>query len=668
MRTRSHQLEDISRTRFQQCLPASWVYREKLKDYGLDVEVEVFDEDGTSTGLIFDVQLKSTEKSKDFKPSVRLQKRKVCYYKSLERPVLIVLVNVANDEVYWKWVSQIDFYYSKPTSKTIGVKFDRTEIWALATQAEIRLDLENFRALKSPSLDHPIHIGIEISAEVEKYFPKHQFCFLANKKLKKSGSPVELISEPSEKSAGYISFVEKEVRTSLSKMGGCIAHIDLIDHLESHSLISFVEDVLAVIAISFSAIGQWRLAAEILHEAIQSTLIAKSPELISQAIKILQFQGKQTLALDLLGRAMFQDDPFVLIAAQTAFLYRGSELNSRQLRKFRDLSEKAIESAIVDGDLQYAATLNYNVGSLLRSNDQIRLAARFYSKARKLDSKYMARGYYLRELASLYYFAQHYRAAAATYELALKATGQTVINVLIADSLFFSGQLSASIGRYEEYRQSEGDPALEFEARRIAARHIIDVTGIVDQQRRISEIKLLELPRDLPKRDEEITRILESRLRLDVLDRISWRITGSHFFDKGDYKNAALSFFVEANIAEIDPDAWLLAISSAAKAGNLLNIIDLALHAASVYLGTDLVERFLAIIDKETDDELVEIFISHAHSVLESIRDSRPVDKTIRFVDEDSFIEFDLQKLSGIIQQHQKRQLPGPGVCVQRGS
>jgi hypothetical protein len=44
-RPKQHQLEDLSRAKFQLCLPEEWVIRDKDKDYGIDCEVELFDED-----------------------------------------------------------------------------------------------------------------------------------------------------------------------------------------------------------------------------------------------------------------------------------------------------------------------------------------------------------------------------------------------------------------------------------------------------------------------------------------------------------------------------------------------------------------------------------------------------------------------------------------------
>ena len=59
VRTRNHILEDKSRNIFNEIIPEKWVVRDKGKDYGIDCEVEIFDDYGNPTGIVFYVQLKA---------------------------------------------------------------------------------------------------------------------------------------------------------------------------------------------------------------------------------------------------------------------------------------------------------------------------------------------------------------------------------------------------------------------------------------------------------------------------------------------------------------------------------------------------------------------------------------------------------------------------------
>ena len=85
IRQKEHALEDLSRTKFQLVLPEVWVYRDKDKDYGIDGEVEIFNEDGRSTGLMFYVQLKGTASKKDSQiHNVDLKIETLNYFRQLD--------------------------------------------------------------------------------------------------------------------------------------------------------------------------------------------------------------------------------------------------------------------------------------------------------------------------------------------------------------------------------------------------------------------------------------------------------------------------------------------------------------------------------------------------------------------------------------------------------
>ena len=71
-RPKQHQVEDLSINALKNVLPRELVYREKDKDYGIDGEIEIFDEKDCVTGIIFLVQLKATD-TDDLKKQKRVQ-------------------------------------------------------------------------------------------------------------------------------------------------------------------------------------------------------------------------------------------------------------------------------------------------------------------------------------------------------------------------------------------------------------------------------------------------------------------------------------------------------------------------------------------------------------------------------------------------------------------
>lgn len=88
-RHNNHQIEDASRRQFDRLLPDAWVSRPKSSDYGTDLEVEIFETDGTATGLMFYVQLRGTDDKKK-ETSTTLSLEQLRYFRQLDIPTLLV--------------------------------------------------------------------------------------------------------------------------------------------------------------------------------------------------------------------------------------------------------------------------------------------------------------------------------------------------------------------------------------------------------------------------------------------------------------------------------------------------------------------------------------------------------------------------------------------------
>ena len=102
MRSRTHILEEESLFELKKILPNEWVTREKPKDYGIDVEIEIFTSKGKYTGIVFWIQLKATdsEKPKDHK-SIRMPILKIRQLASYDLPVALFRYNSKDRTFYF---------------------------------------------------------------------------------------------------------------------------------------------------------------------------------------------------------------------------------------------------------------------------------------------------------------------------------------------------------------------------------------------------------------------------------------------------------------------------------------------------------------------------------------------------------------------------------------
>ncbi|MBI9090916.1 MAG: DUF4365 domain-containing protein [Desulfobacterium sp.] len=105
-RNRQHIIEDESENILKSLIPTEWVLRKLIPDYGIDYDVEIF-ENEAATGLHFFLQLKGTDKKeKDDTISIQLDRKYIEYYQLLALPILFVYVSVKSKKVWAKWLNR----------------------------------------------------------------------------------------------------------------------------------------------------------------------------------------------------------------------------------------------------------------------------------------------------------------------------------------------------------------------------------------------------------------------------------------------------------------------------------------------------------------------------------------------------------------------------------
>lgn len=103
MRTREHVLEEESRLAFRTMLPAEWVIRDQVPDYGLDTQVEPF-ENSRALNTPFYAQLKGTDTDV---ADVRLKTERLRQYVEAPHPVLVVRYLSGSKTLLCDWAHRI---------------------------------------------------------------------------------------------------------------------------------------------------------------------------------------------------------------------------------------------------------------------------------------------------------------------------------------------------------------------------------------------------------------------------------------------------------------------------------------------------------------------------------------------------------------------------------
>ncbi len=115
-RTKQHQTEDKAYEQFKSCLPDCWVVRSQTHDYGIDREVEIFNQkangDALSTGYIFKAQIKGTEKAEisknDHLVKFQLELDRTNYLcNEVNVPAFFILADINSNKTWW-YAIQLD--------------------------------------------------------------------------------------------------------------------------------------------------------------------------------------------------------------------------------------------------------------------------------------------------------------------------------------------------------------------------------------------------------------------------------------------------------------------------------------------------------------------------------------------------------------------------------
>jgi len=107
-RTKQHAIDSQAQLLFRQSLPAEWIVRPLVPDYGIDYEVEIVEGDSL-TGFTFYVQLKGTisPQYKDASLCLPFEVDKLIHYsEKVKRPVFIIVADLINNACLWLYAQR----------------------------------------------------------------------------------------------------------------------------------------------------------------------------------------------------------------------------------------------------------------------------------------------------------------------------------------------------------------------------------------------------------------------------------------------------------------------------------------------------------------------------------------------------------------------------------
>lgn len=436
IRSRSHELEDESIERFKSSIPRRWVCREKGRDYGVDLEVEIFAEDRTATGLMFYVQLKATDDAKrERKTSMDVDR--IEYLNSLSLPAVVIRYCAPTGRLFWMWDYEA-LHQAYPPAKTATLSF--TNEWSIDTPDSFAELLRVTRRINERRQN-------ELFALSVKYETGYGTQLTASRALN------EVIG-----SLGFIRVTDDENRVPLSiAFHPDHARITLWrGYLELPVGYETSDNVLITLAFALSAVlmraGFSDRAATAANFCLSlgdvSTVMAREISVYA----CIALRGEPLKATRLAVQAGIhreQDEAFLSFTTELKVGHSASQ--SEVAAAIQAFYLPAIEVAPTD---ESRGAICYSLANVRSNNEEHAKAVEAYNRARKLRPQYLASDYYLNELGGAFFRAGKFRCSAIAYRRASKITTDENTAYCLGDALLYSGEFAEASSILE--RVAEG--------------------------------------------------------------------------------------------------------------------------------------------------------------------------------------------------------------------
>ncbi len=446
-RSRSHQLEDLSIREFERLLPDAWALRRKDKDYGVDLEVEVFDDEGKSTGLMFFVQLKATDDIAKAQ-SVPMKVDRLEYLASLDTPSMVVRYCEPSKTFHWLWLPEIYARTSPPKTETITIGFKPADGWNDDTADGIPATLRTFRALRTGSRSIPF--GLEVHCD--QVGPNAAFALnVAVSKIVEISPRFTTNCNPESCLPLLILLKGETLRVSIDSIASISITIDPTDQDEILQILSYV----------IACMAHRSDFKEHLHDLagffVRENLSCESRELASVvASSVVDHCEMAAIIASINGIHERQDDNYLRYIRALLSCPAPHEKKLSALQRFY---EDAIDAHATQS-VREQAVIHYSFGNSLRIAFEYEAAFKQFNLARRKYPRYLEKGYFLAELGATLYFLQRYRLSSKVYEAAhaIEANAQTAI--CAGDAYLFRGQPDKAEKFYDEASKSND----QFEA------------------------------------------------------------------------------------------------------------------------------------------------------------------------------------------------------------
>ncbi len=643
-RPRQHRLANDSRIHFERLLPEAWVFREEHPDYGVDGEVEVFDGEGSATGLRFHVQLKATDAMDlDEEPSVRLSRETFEYYESLDLPVLIVFFHSPSEKTFVRWVHEFDSYYGGAGERTIAFPFPLRSEWVDSTADKIVDDLQAQRILKSASLPLPIQMTVEVTEDEFHGLAAAQLVARIRVAAQDAWATIQVSQGTDQTRPRMVHTVISEDAVVVNLAGSHGATLQL--NGEKPNLSSLQNDVLLLVAVALSRAGHLSPASGLALVVVEGSTLLRDQAFSAEVLRCILGARRTSELLELAERMEGDEDlrGFARTLEMSSILLPNNPHEEETVREF--LRHK-VELVEVQGSEGEQAMAHYNLANNLRQVSMFD-AGRHYVQAARLDESYWLRGYFCRELAGVSFDLHRYSCAKRLYKMALDTgePGQEEVVALLADSAMHAGDFEEAVEGFEKYADSVDHPNHEWILKSWVLKGLMSLLGIQKQNR-----DPLVARRLLDQREDHDEEPLRSILAMDALCGRAWDRLGTLYHRDGRVTDAIGAYVLSGLLDRWNLEVWCDAIGISLTTEDLRHMFPEILSTAYEIGGDRLFEALASFAGHQPEGFPAKEFVNTIGDCLGKMsRRATSGPRVMRMIGpENKIFQLDLSPVSGV--------------------
>lgn len=449
---------------FQSALPPEWIVHPLADDYGIDRRVEIVD--GTrTTGLFFNVQLKSKRTGPTGPQHQSVKRSTLNYWDALAEPTLIVIAHRASGQLWYQWTHLLP-YDSKPETQSRRVRCESE----LCDEhiPRLREEVSGFRLARE--LPQHLPVPVEVTGSTFYGEPISKLNVALSRRL----SPLRAVVRPAT-TTGYLPRFEvavEDARVMVRVVGGHARQLTW-DLRRGRDYSEVAAELIAALGMAAADVGAELIARKLLVAAADDSMMLSRAESLPFVIALLTRHDESQAVLALMRRSVFEEGPPDRSLALAAFSASGPSASLRRIVSF-GLRDSARKWAAPGKGL-------YNAAGIL-GEDSARQAVSLYDEAALHEPDYLRRGYWWREKGSRLWALGDAEEALECYRHAM-TLGDDEARAYAADVLMRTGRYSEARDAFRSAPIFESPHDARWRFSLTALDFIIDDLEITEQAR-----------------------------------------------------------------------------------------------------------------------------------------------------------------------------------------